>query len=474
MKDKIITRVVPVPRITTIANKPIRKKQVAAYARVSSTQSEQETSFKAQVDYYIKYIEKHPEWEYVKVYSDKGISGCRANIREGFMEMISDCEKGLIDLIITKSISRFARNTLDSIKTIRKLKSIGVGVYFEKENIFTLDSNGEFIITLMSSLAQEESRSISENVIWGHRKRFADGKVSIPYSRVLGFERGTEKNQIIINAEQAVIVRRIFRMCLQGYTPHTTAKILTNDGIPSPGGKGVWNSGTIRRMLSNEKYKGDALLQKEFTVDFLTKKHKKNEGELPQYYVEGNHEAIISPWLFDYIQEKYIKRDDSQISSHSGRYSGVGLYCSKIICAKCGGKFGIRPWHSTTYNNPVWQCGNRYKSDINCRTVNIYDKYLHFITHTLAMQKTRKMTSAKKILVECIFEVVGPERAEEIQNKINKYLHNDVWNLWADEDDLSLVMRRILVGETGKITVQWIDESKSEFRMERFSPKKHY
>lgn len=189
--------------------------------------------------------------------------------------MIDDALNGKIDLIITKSVSRFARNTVDSLSTIRKLKENNIECYFEKENIWTFDSKGELLLTIMSSLAQEESRSISENVTWGHRKRFADGKVSFAYSRVLGLDKG-EDGQIVVNKEQAKTVKLIFKLFLDGMTPHSIAKELTRQGIKSHGGKEKWNQGTVRRMLSNEKYKGDALLQKEFTVDFLTKISCKN------------------------------------------------------------------------------------------------------------------------------------------------------------------------------------------------------
>lgn len=175
--------------------------------------------------------------------------------------MVADALDGKIDLIITKSVSRFARNTVDSLTTIRKLKENNIECYFEKENIWTFDGKGELLLTIMSSLAQEESRSISENVTWGHRKRFADGKVSIPYSRVLGFEKGEDGN-LVVNKEQAEIVKLIFRLFLEGMTPHSIAERLTKQGIKSPGGKDKWNQGTVRRMLSNEKYKGDALCRR--------------------------------------------------------------------------------------------------------------------------------------------------------------------------------------------------------------------
>lgn len=193
--------------------------------------------------------------------------------------MIADALAGKIDLIVTKSVSRFARNTVDSLTTVRQLKEEGIEIYFEKENIWTLDSKGELLITIMSSLAQEESRSISENVTWGHRKRFADGKVSFAYSRFMGLDKDKETGKIVVNPEQAEVVRLIFRLFLDGRTPHSIASELTRRGIKTPGGKDVWNQQTVRRMLSNEKYKGDALLQKEFTVDFLQKKMKKTRGK---------------------------------------------------------------------------------------------------------------------------------------------------------------------------------------------------
>ena len=236
----------------------------------------------------------------------------------------------------------------------------------EKENIWTLDSKGELLITIMSSLAQEESRSISENVTWGQRKRMADGKVSFAYSRFLGLEKDKETGKIVVNPEQAETVRLIFRMFLDGMSPHSIARELTSRGIKSPGGKDKWNQQTIRRMLSNEKYKGDALLQKEFTVDFLEKKMKKNEGEVPQYYVEGNHEAIISPAVFDLVQVELAKHTQG-----GTRYSGVSIFSNKIRCADCGSWYGSKVWHSTdAYKKTIYRCNHKYNGD-KCKTPHV-------------------------------------------------------------------------------------------------------
>ena len=294
-------------RFTAMPIANTRKRRVAAYARVSTNQEEQLTSYEAQVDYYTQYIHSKTEWEFVKVYTDEGISATNTKKRDGFNDMVQDALDGKIDLIITKSVSRFARNTVDSLTTVRMLKERGVEVYFEKENIYTLDSKGELLITIMSSLAQEESRSISENVTWGKRKKMADGKVNLPYKHFLGYRKGEDGLPEIV-PEEAVIVKDIFRMFLEGKSPAYIARHLTERGIPTPGGKPNWRPNTVESILTNEKYKGDALLQKTFCTDFLTKKFKVNEGEVPQYYVEGSHPAIIEPEIFDAVQVELKRR----------------------------------------------------------------------------------------------------------------------------------------------------------------------
>jgi len=343
---------------------PVRRK-VAAYARVSTDNEEQLTSYAAQVDHYTKYIKGREDWEFIKVYTDEGITGCNTKKREGFKQMVEDALAGKIDLIITKSVSRFARNTVDSLTTIRTLKEHNIEVYFEKENIWTFDSKCELLLSIMSSIAQEEARSISENVTWGHRKRFADGKVSVAYSHFLGYDKG-EDGKMVINPEQAETVRLIYGLFLEGMTPHSIANELTKRGIKTPAGKDIWNQTTVRRILTNEKYKGDALLQKGFTVDFLTKKQKVNEGEIPQYYIEDDHEAIIEPVIFDLVQAELEKR-----CSNGGRYSGVSIFSSKLKCGQCGGWFGAKVWHSTDkYRKVIYRCNAKYSSK-KCTTPHI-------------------------------------------------------------------------------------------------------
>ena len=280
--------------------------------------------------------------------------------------MVADALAGRIDLIVTKSVSRFARNTVDSLVTVRKLKEKGVEVYFEKENIYTLDSKGELLITIMSSLAQEESRSISENVTWGKRKQFADGRVSFAYSRFLGYDRG-EDGIPCINEEEAKIVVRIYRLFMQGKTACGIARILTSEGISTPAGKSKWQTGTVESILTNEKYKGAALLQKKFTTDFLQKKMKINEGEVPQYYVENSHAPIIPPDEWQSVQEEVQRR-----KALGKKYTSNSIFACKILCGDCGEFYGPKVWHSTDkYRTVIWQCNAKFKNEKRCRTPHL-------------------------------------------------------------------------------------------------------
>lgn len=366
--------------ITTIPARPAKtvtpttvrvRRKVAAYARVSTDLEEQQSSYQAQIDYYTNYIQGRADWEFVGMYADEGISGTSTKHRQGFQTMITDALAGHIDLIVTKSVSRFARNTVDSLTSVRALKEAGVEVYFEKENIWTLDSKGELLITIMSSLAQEESRSISENVTWGHRRRFAEGKVMVPYASLLGYKKG-DNGHLAIDEDQAKIVRRIYREYLAGHSPKTIAAHLTKDGIPTPLGKETWSVSTINSILRNEKYKGDALLQKTFTVDFLTKTTKRNEGEIPQYYVTGNHEAIIAPAVWDRVQH--------ELASRSGRSRSFSHpFASKIECGRCGGWFGPKTWHAgSMHERHIWRCNQKYNqaSGQPCATKHVTEEEL--------------------------------------------------------------------------------------------------
>ena len=347
------------------------KRRAAGYARVSTDSDEQFSSYEAQIDYYTQYIKAHDDWEFVKVYTDEGISGLNTKKRDGFNEMIADALAGKLDLIVTKSVSRFARNTVDSLTTIRQLKEHGVEVYFEKENIWTFDGKGELLLTIMSSLAQEESRSISENVTWGQRKRFADGKVSMPYKQFLGYEKGPDGLPKVV-PEQAETVRYIYDLFMSGKTITAITKQLTAEGVLTPGRKEKWVGRTVESILTNEKYKGDARLQKRFTVDFLQKKMKVNEGEVPQYYVENSHEAIIDPLLFDRVQEELARRKTLGRS-----YSGKSIFSCRLICGDCGHYLGSKVWNSTSkYRRVIWQCNYKFKGECKCGTPHLTEEVI--------------------------------------------------------------------------------------------------
>lgn len=368
------------------------KRKVAGYARVSTDHEDQVSSYTAQVDYYTKYIKEREDWEFAGMYTDEGVTGTSTKKREGFTRMIKDALDGKIQLIITKSVSRFARNTVDCLTTIRKLKASGVEVYFEKEGIWTLDSAGELLITVLSSISQEEARSISENTTWGQRKRFADGKVSVPYKRFLGYDRGEDGN-LVINPEQAKTVKLIYKLFLTGLSYKAICRELMAKGIKSPAGKDKWNAGTVQSILTNEKMKGDALLQKQFTVDFLTKKHKKNEGEIPQYYVTGNHEAIIPPATFDLVQAEIERR------RHGKRYSGVTVFSNRIKCGECGHWYGSKVWHSTDqYRRVVYQCNNKFGGTKKCDTPHLMEEEIK----SAFIKAVNKLLKGKNDLLENI------------------------------------------------------------------------
>lgn len=377
---------------TKAPTKSHTKRRVAAYARVSTDSEEQLTSYEAQVDYYTKYIKRNPDWRFVGVYTDEGISATNTRKREGFNRMIADALDGKIDLIVTKSVSRFARNTVDSLTAVRKLKEHGTEVYFEKEGIYTFDSKGELLITIMSSLAQEESRSISENVTWGQRKRFADGKVSLPYKAFLGYRKGADGLPEIV-PEEAETVRLIYKLFIGGRTINYIANHLTQLDIPTPRGNAKWNTTTVESILTNEKYKGSAVLQKKFTVDFLTKKVKKNEGEVPQYYVEHSHPAIIAPEEWERVQ------GELQMRKSKGKHrNSLSPFSSKIICGDCGTPYGAKVWHSTSekYRRTVWQCNGKFKGAEKCTTTHLYEDKIE----ELFLSAVCKLTDDRKDLID--------------------------------------------------------------------------
>ena len=426
-----------------------KAKRVAAYVRVSTDFEEQLGSLAAQEDYYEKKIREHADWIRAGIYADGGKSGTSYAYREEFNRMIADCEDGKIDMVITKSISRFARNTVDALIYIRKLKLLGIGVYFERENVWTLDSKGEFLITLLTSLAQEESRSISGNTAWGIRKRFADGIYSVAYSAFLGYDRGAEKSQFVINQGQAAIVRLIYRMYLQGYSAYTIAKFLSRWEIHTPAGKSLWYASVVRSILANEKYKGDALLQKQFTVDFLTKKRKKNEGELKQHYVEDGHDAIIERQAFDYVQER--KADRGQTAEYR---SGMGLYSSLFTCGICGCWYGAKVEHSNDkYRRVMMMCRRRFKASYNCRNTRIDQKDIPKLFIESVRRLCIKYPAIKSICV-AVLEETGVKAGLWVKNS---YIH--------DMQDLTMIVDSAIVYPDKTVKIELIDSTKMKLRL---------
>lgn len=342
--------------------------RVAAYCRVSTLQEQQETSYDAQVNYYREKIENNPSWKLAGIYADDGKSATSTKNRSNFQAMIEDCMAGKIDMVITKSISRFARNTVDSLMNIRKLKEKNIAVFFEKEGINTLDGSGELLVTILSSQAQEESRNISENCHWGIVRKFESGKVIVNHSKFLGYTKDKDGNLVII-PEEADLVRRIFRLFLEGNSSYKIKQILEADGILTVTGKTVWQATVIDKMLSNEKYMGDALMQKTYTVDFLTKKKVINKSIVPQYYIEDNHEAIIPKELYQRVQEEKARRGaiyrpaSKKVDAPSikGKYSAKYVLSDIMVCAECGQPYRRQVWSKYGMKKAVWRCDNRLK-----------------------------------------------------------------------------------------------------------------
>ena len=359
------------PKLSAQTAAPVTRRLTAAYARVSTDSEEQLNSYTAQVSFYTEYIQSRPDWQFVKVYTDEGISALNTKKRDGFNEMVEHALAGRIQLIVTKSVSRFARNTVDSLTTIRRLKEAGCEVYFEKEAIWTFDGKGELLLTIMSSLAQEESRSLSENVTWGKRKSMADGNISLPWKNFLGYRKGADGLPEIV-PEEAETVRMIYRLYMEGKSYSAIAKHLTAEGVPSPMGNPKWVLATVRNILANETYRGSKKMQKTYTTNYLTKATKANEGELPSYYIEESHEAIIPPDEWDAVQAEIERRKTL------GRpVSCQSPFATKIRCGDCGAWFGSKVWQSNTkYRRTIWRCNDRYnkRGKRDCQTSHVREE----------------------------------------------------------------------------------------------------
>ena len=378
---RLIERIPARPELTNRAVTPQRKIRLAAYARVSTNNEDQLYSFENQVKYYKDFAAMHPEYQLVDIYADEAITGTNTRRRDQFKRMIADCDSGKIDMVITKSVSRFARNTQDSLFYARKLRDMNIPILFERENINTLDGKGEVLFTILASLAQDESRSISENCAWGIRALFQQGTLHLNAERFLGYDK--DKNgKLVINEQQAATVSRIFTEFMNGINPDIIAKRLRDENVPTATGGNNWTPSTIKSILQNEKHMGDALLQKYLTLDFLTGKTMPNDGRLEQFYVKGDHDAIVPKEYWEAVQLE-IKRRENYMAQHGlrtmGRYTDEQPFTSRVICGECGKVYWRRSWYRMGKTVKVWQCGDRYieKGVQGCKNINLHEEELH-------------------------------------------------------------------------------------------------
>lgn len=361
---KRVTIIPAKPELSKNNNYDLKPKRVAAYCRVSTDREEQEHSFETQKAMYTDMIMMKPTWQMAGIYADDGITGTIAKKRPGFMKMIDDSRKGKIDIIITKSVSRFSRNNLDCLIYVRELKELGIPIIFEKEGINTLQVSSELLITLFSGLSQAESESISMNVKIGKRQSLKNGNVPFCYKSFLGYKKGADGKPEIV-PEEAEIIKRIYYEYLSGKSLYEVAKSLMADGILTARGNKKWTSKGIESILKNEKYKGDALLQKTYIVDCISKKCKKNNGELPMYYVENNHPAIIDRATFDRVQEEISRRSSKPKKTEKGTKTELGKYSSKyaltelLYCGCCGKPYRRVTWTIRGKKKIVWRCISR-------------------------------------------------------------------------------------------------------------------
>ena len=407
------------------------KLRVAAYCRVSTAEEEQQNSFEVQVNYYTEKITQHDGWQLAGIFADDGISGVRTKKREQFNEMIELCRRKKIDLILTKSISRFARNTLDCIKHVRILKSWGIPVIFEKENIDTSNMNSEMILTCLSSFAQAESESISGNVTKGIRMGYKQGRFAFRYTG-FAFQKGPNGEPEII-PKDAQTIRMIAQEFLNGDSLKIIKEKLEEAGILSPAGESKWTTQAILRILQNEKYAGDVLLQKTYTVDFLEGKVKKNNGELPQYYIKDNHPAIIPREMFFEIQEELARRrskkpvNTKKAKTNRGKFTSKYALSERLVCGDCGCYFRRVTWNIHGRKQIVWRCINRLefgpKSCGNSPSLEetaLHTAILEAIRSLVQGQQEEMAATLQDALIHCIAGEKEEASPIVIENKIKE------------------------------------------------------
>lgn len=454
-----------------------RQLRVAAYCRVSTQMEEQLNSYEVQKNYYTEKINSEPKWKLVGIFADKGISGTSALKRDEFQKMIHMCKSKQIDMIITKSISRFSRNTVDCLNYVRMLRQLDVDVFSEEQGIHSKDAGAEFYITIYGSIAQSESENISANVRWGIQQRAKEGKVHFAYSRFLGYKEGPD-GKPMIDEEQVDTVKFIFNEYLLGSSLADIAKSLTAKDIKTPSGKSGWNGSTVRTILSNEKYKGDALLNKTYISDCISKKVKKNNSERPMYYVENNHPSIIDKDTFNRVQEELARRTSKRKVKQVGTKTEQGKYSSKyaltelLICGECGMPYRRCTWTASGERKIVWRCINRldYGKKYCHHSPTIEESVLQNAIVTAIMNNSQQSSDVLSILKEHIRIGIQADEVEdnslelliEIAKLDEKY--NELFNkMTADTEDIESIENQLIEIIIKKHSLQaQVEEIKNE------------
>ena len=451
-------RIIPAKSQTEISRSKYQQLRVAAYCRVSTEQEEQQNSYQVQIAYYTDLINRKKEWSLVGIFADEGISGTQTKKRTEFNRMIRMCKNKKIDLVITKSISRFARNTVDCLEYVRQLKNLGIGVIFEKENINTLTMTSEFMIALYGSFAQAESESISKNVSWGKEKAYREGKVQFQYQNLLGYRKGTDGKPEIV-PEEAETIKLIYKLFLDGYSMTNIKKVLESSGTLTAKGKKVWNESLISSILKNEKYVGDALLQKTYTLDCITHKVVRNHGERPMYLVTDHHAPIIDRDTYDRVQQELARRSSKRKISdktitEQGKYSSKYALSELLICGYCGTPYRRTTWSARGKKQIVWRCisrlehGKKYCPD----SPTIKEDQLHkAIIQAINNYYSCRNDIARilKANIGTVLECQGQEEIISIENRLKEIdtARNDLISLIAsggcDEDKLDNEFSRL-------------------------------
>ncbi len=418
-QQRVAKNVTIMPADPVLIQRDIRKKRlrVAPYCRVSTDSDEQLNSYEAQIEYYTAKIQDNPEWTMVRMYADEGISGTSMKKRKEFLKLIADCKKGKVDLVITKSVTRFARNTVEGLQTVRQLKNLGIGVYFEKENVNTLNMDNEMLLTFFFTQAQAESESLSGNVKWGHRKNFQDGKVYYHYDSFLGYKKG-EDGKPVVDEEQAQVVRRIYSQYLMGYSVRKICSGLEADGVKTARGTDEWHDSTVQGILRNEKYIGDAILQKTYVADLFNHRTKKNMGELPKYYVHDCHPAIIDRATFQKVQEEIARRagkrkTSSKAKTELGKYSGKYALSEILICGECGSPYRRQTYMPRGEKIHVWRCLSRMEHGKRiCKHSPTFKEEALHSAIVAAMNEMFSQQAARDVLRESVAAVLASAQPE--------------------------------------------------------------